>query len=125
MNILRESDAVLSIFSTMALEAAVLDRPILAIDFDGYARRPFKRSIRRFALFEHFKHVRATGAMPVARNFGELKELLQTTLQKPQELAPARERLRRELAGPLDGRAATRLVGALVSSIPFQKQSQP
>ncbi len=76
MNLMSHADVAISIYSTMVLEAAVLDRPLLAVAFDGYHTRPYQRSIRRFEEFDHFQDVLKTGALRTARNFDELFKFL-------------------------------------------------
>lgn len=114
INILRQADIVLSIFSTMSLEAAVLDRPLAAVSFDGYRERPFHRSIRRLALFEHFQNVRKTGALPTAENFDELKRILKENLENPKLFGEERRVLRDRLCYKLDGKASERVAGAIL-----------
>ena len=109
MNILAHADVVISVYSTMVLEAAVLDRPLMAIGFDGYQKRPFARSIRRFGEFEHFQDVLKTGALKTAYNFEELFGYLNTYLKDPRLDGEARKLLREKVCGRLDGLASQRI----------------
>jgi len=120
MNILNQADIVLAIFTTMALEASILDRPLLAVGFDGHNVRPLYRSVRRYELFEHFQHVRATGALPTAYNFKELKKMLKDNLENPALFAKEREKMRLELAAPLDGKASERVVREIISQLSWR-----
>ncbi len=116
VNILRHADAVVALYTTMVLEAAALDRPLIAPAFDGYHSRPFHRSIRRFEQFEHFGEVMRIGAMRTARNFADLFRYLDEYLKNPQLDAEKRELLRRRLYYKLDGKASERILSHLFSS---------
>ncbi len=116
INILRHSNAIISVFTTAFLEAAVFDVPILGYTFDGYTTRPFYRSIRRFATSEHFKGVTATGGLKLAKNFGELARYLKEYLDNPKLDSDKRDFLRKKLLYKLDGRASERIISYLVKS---------
>lgn len=117
INIMRFADAVLAVYTTMVLEASVLDRPLVAVAFDGYRTRPFFRSIRRFEQFEHFQDVLKTGAMKTAYSFDELFAILDRYFKDPTYAASERQRLREDLCYKLDGKASERIVESLFSNI--------
>ena len=110
INIMRHADAVLAVFTTMVLEASVLDRPLVALVFDGYHTRPLRRSIRRFEAFTHFREVRKTGAMKTAYSFDELYAILDRYLKDPSYGAKERQLLREQLCYTLDGKASERIL---------------
>src|SRR3989344_3035590 len=110
VNIMRHADVVIAVYTTMALEAAVLDRPLVATAFDGHSARPLRRSIRRFEAFEHFKDVLKIGAMKSTRSFDELFEALDSYLKNPNLDGDKRELTRQELCYKLDGRSSERIV---------------
>ncbi|MEK7541989.1 MAG: CDP-glycerol glycerophosphotransferase family protein [Patescibacteria group bacterium] len=116
MNILGHADAVIALYTTMVVEAAVLDRPLVAPAFDGYRHRPYRRSIRRFMGFDHFREVLAVGALRIAYNFDELFSFLDGYLKNPRLDAEARERLRQEICGPLDGATARRILDEIIGN---------
>lgn len=109
VNIMRHADIVLAVYTTMALEAAVLDRPLIATAFDGNNVRPLERSIRRFEQFEHFKDVLRLEAMKTTRNFDELYMAINDYLKNPNLDGDKREVMRQELCYKLDGKASERI----------------
>jgi hypothetical protein len=117
INILTHADVVLSIYSTMIMEAAVLDRPLMTIAFDGSHVRPYHRSLRRFEEFDHFRDVLATGAVRTARDFSGLEADICAYLDDPGRDSDARELMRRRVCGPLDGGASRRVRDALMESL--------
>lgn len=118
MNILAHADAVVALYTTMVVEAAVLDRPLVAPAFDGHTRRPYRRSIRRFMGFDHFREVLQTGALRIVYDFDQLFTVLNLYLKNPQQDAAARERLRKEICGPLDGHNSRRVLDEVLGTQP-------
>ncbi len=117
VNILRHAHAVMAVYSTVLLEAAILGRPIVAAPFDGHTRRPFHRSITRFRGFEHFQDVIRFGALKEAFNFPGLKKILGDYLADPSRDADKRAKMCAELCYKLDGKASKRVADALLSLI--------
>lgn len=117
LNVILHAHIVMQVYTTVALEVTALDKPILSTLFDGYRTLPFHESIRRFEKFEHFQDVIKTGALAQARDFGELKALLTTFFVNPEYLHEERERMKKELCGPLDGHTSERIVDELMKML--------
>jgi CDP-glycerol glycerophosphotransferase (TagB/SpsB family) len=117
MNVIRHASIVMSVYSTVVLESVIYDRPLLTAPFDGYQKRPFYRSIRRFEGFEHFQDVIKSGGLRRAFSFSELKEAIGDYLANPSLDGDGRERMRRELCYRLDGRASERIVKVVVDAL--------
>ncbi|TSC96849.1 MAG: hypothetical protein Athens101426_89 [Parcubacteria group bacterium Athens1014_26] len=113
LNVMRHADAVIAVYSTAVLEAAVFDKPLLTISFDGYNKRPFSRSVKRFELREHFKDVLKSGALKRAASFEELFNFLNDYLKNPELDKEKREVLRKELVCKLDGKTSDRVFSYL------------
>ena len=116
MNIMRHSSVIISIFTTAVLEAAVFDVPLVTTVFDGYNKRPYNRSIRRFLMSEHFKDVLDTKAIKITNNFDELFEAIDSYLKNPKIDAREREVLRNKLLYKLDGNASNRIIEYFIGS---------
>ncbi|MBI1975590.1 MAG: hypothetical protein HYS59_01155 [Candidatus Vogelbacteria bacterium] len=101
VNVMRHADAVVSVYTTVALEAVALDVPVIAAGFDGDSKRPFARSVRRFEIMEHFQRVFKIGAMSVSRSFDDLKRDIETYLRNRNHLSAERERMREYMCGPI------------------------
>ncbi len=115
-NMLRYAGVVLAMYSTAILEAAVYDRPLVAIAFDGYKTRPYHRSIRRFLELEHFKDVIRAGALRIAHSFPELFFHLASYLANPELDREHRRSVQEDLCFRLDGKAGERIAHELFSS---------
>ena len=97
LNIMCHADVVMSAFSTAALEVALFDRPLIGIGFDGFNKRPFHRSVRRFEQFTHFQDLLGTGAIKVARNFEDLLKFIDGYLKNPNLDWEKRETMRQKM----------------------------
>lgn len=117
VNLLHHADVVVSIYSTAILEAAIHDRPLMALSFDGYKVQPFHRSIRRFEEFDHFKAVLDTKAVRIARSFENLFDFTRDYLDNPGLDAEGRELLRQGVCYKLDGLSSERIFNALAAEI--------
>lgn len=117
LNIMAHSDVVMSAFSTAALEVSLFDRPLISIGFDGYHRRPFHRSVRRFEYFTHFQDVFLTGAVRVVRNFPQLFAAICGYLENPGLDSEKRARMRDLMCYKLDGKASERILEAVMKTV--------
>lgn len=105
------------VYSTAALEAALLDRPLVAPTFDGYHKRPFRHSIRRFEIREHFRDVLATGALKPAYSFEDLYRFTEEYLNDPGLDAEKRRLLCEKLCYRTDGRSSERIFQHIIAAV--------
>jgi len=111
------SRLVISIFSTTAIEAALWDKPVLTIGFDGNAHRPYHQSIRRLEDLSHFKHVLETGSVPVVRSFKELFEGMKTYVENPALQREERKKLIDKMCYKVDGKSSQRVTSIIQSML--------
>ncbi len=109
---LAASDVVVMVLSTLALDAAALDRPVVNAVFGSLFRKG-KDITPRMTSTEHFGWVFETGGVALAQNPGELKAAVDAYLKDPERDAPGRRRLRERLCFRVDGRSSERMVAAL------------
>lgn len=113
---LHHSDVVLNVASTMAIEAAIFDTPVVNIGFDG---RPGSNA----ALMQwhygstHFQKVVRSGAVRIAQSAGEMIELVNHYLANPAADAEGRRRIVAEQCEFTDGRSAERVAGEIVRQL--------
>lgn len=107
---LYHSSIVLSYASTISIDAAVFDRPIinLKIDFPGL------RPTTEFYRVDHYQPVLATGAVQLVSAREELSRWIQRYLEHPELKRAERARLVTEQCGVLDGRAGKRVAAILI-----------
>ncbi len=111
------ADVIISMFSTTAIEAALLDKPTIAIGFDGYAKRPPHQTIRRMERMHHFKNVLDTGNVKVVRNFDQLFQSIDAYLKHPEQDADKRKEIVEKLCYSGDGLASKRMSDVILSLV--------
>ena len=103
------ADVIIPIFSTMAIEAAIFDKPTISIGFDGYKKRPFHQSVTRLEHLTHFKHVLETGSVKIVRSFDELYQNINRYLHFPEQDRKQRKELVEKMCYRPDGKASERI----------------
>jgi hypothetical protein len=108
---LRHSDVVVNVASTIAIEAAIFDTPVVNIAFDGEQESEFARSSRRYYRFTHYVNVTRHDAVKVAWSPDELVRHVRSYLDDPAQDRDGRARVVREQCEFMDGLAAERVAG--------------
>ena len=116
-NTMRHSDIVVNVASTLAVEAAIVDTPVVNIAFDGEQRLEWARSARRYYRFTHYVNVTRHGAVRVAETPAQLVEAIGRYLDEPSLDREGRRRVALEQCEFLDGRAAERVAGFVVDEL--------
>jgi hypothetical protein len=114
---LRHSQVIVNVASTIAIEAAIFDTPVVNIAFDGETESPFARSARRYYRFTHYVNITRHGAVAVAATPEELVTYVARYLQDPSLDAEARRRVVLEQCQFVDGRAAERVGDCLLEDL--------
>lgn len=94
INIIRWSDVTINTGSTMTLECALFDKPVILTGFNGYKAVPFEKDIG-VALNHttHYLYVQRAGGVWRANNEKELIEATKTYLQNPSLHAEGRRKI--------------------------------
>jgi hypothetical protein len=113
------SDIVLNVASTMAIEAAIFDTPVvnIAFDQDDAEVRPFLTSPLRYYSYTHYQQIMRAGAVRVAKSAREMIDLVNGYLSDPSRDADGRRRVVREQCGFTDGRSAQRVAAIIVREL--------
>lgn len=114
---LRHSDVVVQVASTIAVEAAVFDTPVVNVSFDGEVPAEWTRSARRYLRFTHFANVVRHGAVSLAESPEQLVEGVAAYLTDPTLDAGGRRRVVQEQCQFLDGRSADRVAACVVDML--------
>ncbi|PIR69983.1 MAG: hypothetical protein COU47_00935 [Candidatus Niyogibacteria bacterium CG10_big_fil_rev_8_21_14_0_10_46_36] len=116
VNMMYHADVVISLFSTTAIEAAIFDKPVLTIGFDGYKKRPYHQSVRRWEDLAHFRHVLDTGSVKVIKSFPELFAQIRAYLDDPGQDRELRKDLVDKMCYKIDGRSSERLANFILQN---------
>lgn len=112
VNTIAHADVVVIILSTLALDAACRDKPVINVVF-GSRYRKGKDITPLMQYSNHYEWVFNTNATFRAHNFQELKEFLNVCLRDPSVKRKEREDLRNKVCYKVDGRACERIAEAL------------
>ena len=101
-----------NIFSTVTLEAAFLDKPIVHIAYDPY---PVENRIpcREYYNFDHFRNITASGASILVERDADLAGAIRTSLECPEQRAANRRVLVQEYFHDVRTSAAATVVARI------------
>jgi len=114
---LRWTDVIVNTASTFTIDAAVEDRPIVLIAFDGAGEEPYDRSVVRYYDREHMRQIVESGGAKLARSMDGLLDAIRSYLDDPSLDAAGRARIREDQCYRLDGQAGRRGAEALLRSL--------
>lgn len=114
---MRYSDVVVNVASTIAIEAAIFDTPVVNIAFDGETPSPWERSARRYYQFTHYVNITRQGAVRVAGDPAALVHHIGRYLNDPAIDRDGRRRVVQEQCQFLDGRAAERVASFVADEL--------
>jgi CDP-glycerol:poly(glycerophosphate) glycerophosphotransferase len=114
--LLQHGDAVVANAGTILLDALVNDRPAVCVLYDEGAP-PGESWAAKNVIGKHYEELATSGAFYPAASFDEVVAGIERCLAKPDELSDARRRAVHEVVGEVDGRAAERVVQAIVGVV--------
>jgi hypothetical protein len=103
LNMLRHADVEYNTGSTMTLESAIFDKPVVVVGFDGYTDRPYYQSVKQGLDVTHYRIVLASGGVTRANSEAELIEATKAYLAHPSMHADGRKKLVADLVGKVGG----------------------
>ncbi len=109
---LRHAAACLNIASTITLDAAVLDRPVIGIEFGREASGPTEILYEEFYA-DHYVPLVRSGGLRLAHDWEELRGLMQCAMAHPTQDRERRAQMVRRECGVVDGHAADRVATAI------------
>jgi len=116
-DLLYHSDVVLFIATTLGLDASVYDKPQIMLDFDGYEKKEYVKSVARYHDEDHMKKYIATGGVRLVRDKDELIAAIGDYLDDPRRDRAGRERVVREQLYKIDGKSAERVASHVKASL--------
>ena len=123
-SILRHSDVMLSMFSTMVIEAAIFDLPSVNVAIRGGFQAADEMKSRQDIMIDyvqsHNQRVIQTGGVRTVFSMDELFEAINSYLDNPGLDARQRASLKAEEAGPFPGEAGE-TIGRYLSSLAYRE----
>lgn len=115
VNTFRHADVVVNLSSTVTVDAALCDRPVVNLDYDPEPGQPNQRLVEDVNhLWTHFKPVAESGGVWLARTPDETAQAVRRYLCEPSLHREGRRRIVRLVCGEVDGRSGEKLAGAIL-----------
>ena len=115
------SDVVVNIASTITIDAACFDTPVVNVAYDASPLVPPDKAARRIYGFNHYRKIVETGGVKIANNIEETVDYIQRYLDNPGLEAEGRKRIREEQCFKFDGKAGERIGKYLVELLKAEK----
>lgn len=116
-NSILHADVVVNIASSLTLDAASADRPVVLIGFGCEFEGETDVTIPKLYGSDHMRWVADAGGAPRADNPEDLKRLVRGALEEPHTYAAGRARLRERLCYRVDGKSSERLATLLADIV--------
>jgi hypothetical protein len=115
VNTFRHADVVINLGSTVAIDAAIFDRPVINIDYDPEPGRRNEQLVKDLNhLWVHYKPIAESGGMWLAENADEVAAGVRAYLADPGLHRERRRWMAEYVCGFLDGRCGERMARALI-----------
>lgn len=111
------SDLVINTASTMAIEGAIFDKPVILIGFDGDKRLRYWHSVVRYYDREHFVPIVKSGGEKLVKSKEEFLKAVEDYLKNPVLDKDGRRRIVKEQCFKLDGESGKRIGEFLLAEI--------
>ena len=111
------SDVIVNVASTIAIEAAIFDTPVVNIAFDGEVPSDFARSAKRYYRFTHYVNVTRHQAVRVADTPDAMIAFVDRYLVDSSLDREGRRQVAQEQCQFLDGRASERVAAAIIDDL--------
>ena len=115
---LTHSDAVVTVQSSMIIDACFYGKPVINLGYDAGKERPFYESVERVFRFTHAKSVLEFNPTYIVKNEIELIAALKKSLKNPLEKLPQQRSFLEAVCGPLDGLSYKRWAETVAERIP-------
>jgi hypothetical protein len=114
---LLHSDACINVASTMSLDAAILDVPVICVAFALGESGLEHDACRAYYSTEHYRPIVESGGVRMAGSFEELLSRTLEAVSDPHRDRAARARLVQAECGQVDGAASRRVAATLVEQV--------
>lgn len=115
INTFRHADVVVNLSSTVAIDAAIFDRPVVNLDYDPQPGQPQQQLIKEINhLWTHFKPVAESGGVWLTNNPEETVAAVKAYLARPELHRKERWWMAQHVCGHLDGMCGERMAAAVL-----------
>ena len=111
------SDVVINFASTVTIDAAVFDTPIVCVNFDFNGERPYEISPKRIYEFDHYAKLLKMEGVSLSNSRKEMINDIKKYLLNPNLHKEGRKRIVQQQCVYTDGRAGERVYNSIISAI--------
>jgi CDP-glycerol glycerophosphotransferase (TagB/SpsB family) len=121
VNTFRHADVVVNLSSTVTIDAAIFDKPVVNLDFDPQPGQEDQELIKEINhRWNHFKPVAESGGVWLVNDFDELEEAVKTYLKSPELHRVERQQIVKDVCGYADGKCGERMAKAIIDFVDLQ-----
>jgi len=114
---LKHSSLMINLASTVTIDASVFDLPTICINFDYRGKRPFKYSVKRLYVFDHYAKLGINNGFELADSKQNLLELISENLRNPSKLRAGRQKIVSQQCYYTDGNSGERVASYILKNI--------
>lgn len=115
VNTFRHADVLVNLSSTVVVDAAIFDRPVVNLNYDPEPGRPNQELVKDANhRWTHFKPVAESGGVWLVNEPEEMVEAVRGYLRHPELHREQRRWVAEYVCGPLDGRSGERMAQAVL-----------
>lgn len=116
------SDVVINLASTVTIDAAVFDTPIVAVNFDYRGIRPYEYSVKRFYDFDHYKKLRDIGGFKLSDSKEEMITDINKYLDNPRLDQEGRKEIVKRQCHFNDGKSGERVADFILDELSHESE---
>jgi hypothetical protein len=125
VNTLRHADVVINLASTITVDAAVCDKPVVNLDFDPQPEMPNQQLVKDINhKWNHFKPVAASGGVWMAEDMPDVVNAVKTYLEHPDLHREQRQWIVNYVCEKIDGQAGKRMADAVAEVMDLHRCSR-
>lgn len=113
INSLAHAEIVISTYSTFFIEAAIMDRPLIAVAFSPGSQTDYWNSASRFFDWDHLNDIKKHNGIWLAKSEADLVLAIDKFLETPDLLSSGRRQIVAEQCHHLDAGSAKRIAAAI------------
>lgn len=116
-NTLAHADIIITMYSTFFIEAAIFDKPLIGVAFDGSKKLPYWDSASRFFEWDHLRDIKSLGGIKLVYSQQELIGAINKYLSEPEHMKEGREKLVLQQVQFKDGLSGQRVAEVILKII--------
>ena len=114
INTFRHADVVINLSSTVTVDAAIFDKPVVNLDFDPQPSKGDQQLVKDINhKWSHFKPIAESGGVWLVEDFDQMVDAVKTYLRDPELHREQRKWIADYVCGYLDGRCGERMAAAI------------